>query len=60
MIIIVGLYDLLACVHYKRTISSEGFFKWSGVAQQDQRVNATDRLMGWAQAFDELGRLRGA
>jgi hypothetical protein len=23
-------------------------------------VNATDRLMGWAQAFDELGHLRGA
>jgi hypothetical protein len=22
--------------------------------------NATDRLMGWAQAFDELGHLRGA
>ncbi len=23
-------------------------------------VEATDRLAGWAQAFDELGHLRGA
>ncbi|MDY6998477.1 MAG: hypothetical protein SW019_17905 [Actinomycetota bacterium] len=27
---------------------------------RDQLVAATDRLTGWAQAFDELGRLRGA
>jgi hypothetical protein len=27
---------------------------------RDELTNATDRLMGWAQAFDELGRLRGA
>ena len=27
---------------------------------RDELVNATDRLAGWAQAFDELGRLRGA
>jgi hypothetical protein len=27
---------------------------------RDELVNATDRLMGWAQAFDELGHLRGA
>lgn len=27
---------------------------------RDQLVSATDRLTGWAQAFDELGRLRGA
>ncbi|MBW8711869.1 MAG: hypothetical protein JF631_12695 [Mycobacterium sp.] len=27
---------------------------------RDELVNATDRLLGWAQAFDELGRLRGA
>lgn len=27
---------------------------------RDELVNATDRLMGWAQAFDELGRLRRA
>ena len=27
---------------------------------RDQLGMATDRLTGWAQAFDELGRLRGA
>jgi hypothetical protein len=27
---------------------------------RDEVVMATDRLMGWAQAFDELGRLKGA
>ncbi len=27
---------------------------------RDELVNATDRLMGWAQAFDELGHLRRA
>jgi hypothetical protein len=35
----------------------------SPMAQQHYRdalTNATDRLVGWAQAFDELGRLRGA
>lgn len=35
----------------------------SPLSQQRYRaelVNATDRLVGWAQAFDELGHLRGA
>lgn len=27
---------------------------------RDELSNATDRLIGWAQAFDELGHLRGA
>lgn len=27
---------------------------------RDELSNATDRLIGWAQAFDELGRVRGA
>ena len=27
---------------------------------RDELVDATDRLSGWAQAFDELGHLRGA
>lgn len=27
---------------------------------RDELSNATDRLNGWAQAFDELGRVRGA
>jgi hypothetical protein len=27
---------------------------------REELVNATDRLLGWAQAFDELGRLRRA
>jgi hypothetical protein len=34
-----------------------------GLMQQryrDELVGATDRLMGWAQAFDELGGLRRA
>lgn len=29
-----------------------------GRRYRDELVNATDRLQGWAQAFDELGRLR--
>jgi hypothetical protein len=32
----------------------------AGQRYRDELVNATDRLMGWAQAFDELGHLRGA
>jgi hypothetical protein len=32
----------------------------SGQYYRDELVNATDRLMGWAQAFDELGHLRRA
>jgi hypothetical protein len=32
----------------------------SGQRYRDELVNATDRLLGWAQAFDELGHLRGA
>ena len=27
---------------------------------RDELTSATDRLTGWAQAFDELGQLRGA
>lgn len=27
---------------------------------RDELSNATDRLIGWAQAFDELGHVRGA
>ena len=27
---------------------------------RDELESATDRLMGWAQAFDELGHLRRA
>ncbi|KUH85073.1 MULTISPECIES: hypothetical protein [unclassified Mycobacterium] len=27
---------------------------------RDELTNATDRLLGWAQAFDELGHVRGA
>jgi hypothetical protein len=27
---------------------------------REQLTNATDRLQGWAQAFDELGQLRRA
>jgi len=43
--------------------ANSGSLSSSPMSQQryrDELVNATDRLMGWAQAFDELGRLRGA
>jgi hypothetical protein len=43
--------------------ANSGSMSSSPMTQQryrDELVNATDRLMGWAQAFDELGRLRGA
>ena len=32
----------------------------SAQRQRHELGNATDRLAGWAQAFDELGHLRGA
>ncbi len=32
----------------------------NGQRYRDDVVDATDRLLGWASAFDELGRLRGA
>jgi hypothetical protein len=43
--------------------ANAGSMSSSPMSQQryrDELVNATDRLMGWAQAFDELGHLRGA
>ena len=43
--------------------ANSGSMSSSPLSQQryrDELVNATDRLAGWAQAFDELGRLRGA
>jgi hypothetical protein len=43
--------------------ANTGSMSSSPMSQQryrDEVANATDRLMGWAQAFDELGRLRGA
>jgi hypothetical protein len=43
--------------------ANTGSMSSSPMSQQryrDQLVTATDRLMGWAQAFDELGHLRGA
>jgi hypothetical protein len=43
--------------------ANSGSMSSSPMSQQryrDQLVTATDRLMGWAQAFDELGHLRGA
>jgi hypothetical protein len=43
--------------------TNSGSLSSSPMTQQrfrDELVNATDRLMGWAQAFDELGHLRGA
>ncbi|MCT7659478.1 phage shock envelope stress response protein PspM [Mycobacterium deserti] len=43
--------------------ANTGSMSSSPMAQQryrDQLSDATDRLVGWAQAFDELGHLRGA
>jgi hypothetical protein len=43
--------------------ANAGSMSSSPMSQQryrDELVNATDRLMGWAQAFDELGHLRRA
>jgi hypothetical protein len=43
--------------------ANTGLMSSSPMSQQryrDELVNATDRLMGWAQAFDELGHLRRA
>jgi hypothetical protein len=43
--------------------ANTGSMSSSPMSQQryrDELVNATDRLTGWAQAFDELGHLRGA
>ena len=43
--------------------ANTGSLSSSPMSQQryrDELVNATDRLMGWAQAFDELGHLRRA
>ena len=43
--------------------ANSGSMSSSPMSQQryrDELTNATDRLMGWAQAFDELGHLRGA
>jgi hypothetical protein len=43
--------------------ANTGSLSSSPMAQQryrDELSNATDRLAGWAQAFDELGHLRGA
>jgi hypothetical protein len=43
--------------------ANTGAMSSSPMSQQryrDELVNATDRLMGWAQAFDELGHLRRA
>jgi len=32
----------------------------AGRRYRDELVHATDRLQGWAQAYSELGQLRGA
>jgi hypothetical protein len=43
--------------------ANSGPMSSSPMSQQryrDEVSNATDRLLGWAQAFDELGHLRGA
>ena len=43
--------------------ANSGSMSSSPMVQQRYRselTDATDRLLGWAQAFDELGQLRGA
>jgi hypothetical protein len=55
--------EMVTAAAHLVSAANTGPMSSSPMSQQryrDELVNATDRLMGWAQAFDELGRLRGA
>jgi hypothetical protein len=55
--------DMVTAAAQLVSAANTGSMSSSPMTQQryrDELSNATDRLMGWAQAFDELGRLRGA
>ncbi len=55
--------DMVTAAAQLVSAANTGSMSSSPMAQQryrDELSNATDRLMGWAQAFDELGHLRGA
>ena len=52
-----------AAAHLVSSVSGDGTVGVAPLAQQryrDELAGATDRLLGWAQAFDELGGLRRA
>jgi MFS family permease len=57
-------YDEMVCAAAQLvSAANAGALSSSPMAQQryrDELSDATDRLIGWAQAFDELGHLRGA
>ncbi|MGE2727885.1 phage shock envelope stress response protein PspM [Mycolicibacterium vaccae] len=57
-------YDEMVCAAAQLvSATNSGALSSSPMSQRryrEQLTSATDRLGGWAQAFDELGRLRGA
>ncbi|MGE2836680.1 phage shock envelope stress response protein PspM [Mycobacterium sp. SMC-4] len=57
-------YDEMVCAAAQLvSATNSGALSSSPMSQRryrEQLSSATDRLSGWAQAFDELGRLRGA
>jgi hypothetical protein len=55
--------DMVAAAAQLVSAANSGSMSSSPMVQRrhrDQLLSATDRLTGWAQAFDELGRVRGA
>ena len=55
--------EMLSAAAQLVSAANSGSMSSSPMSQRryrDELVMATDRLTGWAQAFDELGRLRGA
>ena len=55
--------DMVTAAAQLVSAANTGPMSSSPMSQQryrDELVNATDRLTGWAQAFDELGQLRRA
>ncbi|MCG7597234.1 hypothetical protein [Mycobacterium sp. PSTR-4-N] len=55
--------DMVSAAAQLVSAANSGSMSSSPMVQRryrDELTSATDRLTGWAQAFDELGRLRGA
>jgi hypothetical protein len=55
--------DMVTAAAQLVSAANNGPMSSSPMSQQlyrDELVNATDRLTGWAQAFDELGQLKRA
>lgn len=58
-----GYDEMVDAAAHLVSSANAGSMSRSPMAQQryrDELSHATDRLVGWAQAFDELGHLRGA